>query len=166
MTFTKATIFLQELLYQIHHSTSLNLSVGEIIFLIILGLMTWRDWKNRRNIQFFYSVFLILYITLLRREPIHQESIRWSLRFEPSAKIWAGNLLNILLYIPLGWTAAQMQRQKNWVQLLLLGASLSIFCECVQHLTERGCADVNDVLWNVVGMAIGALGWKNTGALR
>ncbi len=166
MTFTKATIFLQELMYQIHHSTSLNLSIWEIVIWIILGLMAWRDWENRRNIQFFYSIFLILYITLLRREPIHQESIRWSFRFDPSAKIWAGNLLNILLYIPLGWTAARIQCQKNWIQLLLLGASLSVFCECVQHLTERGCADVNDVLWNVVGMAIGALGWKNTGALR
>ena len=29
-----------------------------------------------------------------------------------------------------------------------------MFCECMQHLTARGCADVNDVVWNVMGMGI------------
>ena len=102
-----------------------------------------------------FTIFLILYITLLRRAPGYDESIRWELRLWPSAGIWAGNLLNILLYIPLGWTAARAQRQRNWFQLLASGAALSVFCECVQHLTARGCADVNDVVWNVVGMGIG-----------
>ena len=97
--------------------------------------------------------------TAVSLTPGYDESIRWNLRFWPGAGIWAGNLLNILLYIPLGWTAARTQHRRSWLQLLLLGAGLSVFCECAQHLTARGCADVNDVVWNVVGMGIGA--WVN-----
>ena len=62
--------------------------------------------------------------TAVSLTPGYDESIRWNLRFWPGAGIWAGNLLNILLYIPLGWTAAR-----------------------TQHLTARGCADVNDVVF-------------------
>ena len=103
MTFTRVTIFLQELLHQIHYSTSLNLSGKEIIFLTILGLAAWIAGRKRPRILPGYCIFLILYITLLRRAPGYDESIRWNLRFWPRAGIWAGNLLNILLYIPLGW---------------------------------------------------------------
>ncbi len=155
MTFTRVTIFLQELLHQIHYSTSLNLSGKEIVFLAVLGLAAWMAGRKRSHILPGYCIFLILYITILRRAPGYDESIRWNLRFWPGAGIWAGNLLNILLYVPLGWTAARTQRQRNWFQLLALGAALSVFCECVQHLTARGCADVNDVVWNVVGIGIG-----------
>ena len=42
----------------------------------------------------------------------------------------------------------------------MLGVALSVFCECVQYLTGRGCADVNDVIWNVVGMAVESLGTR------
>lgn len=160
MTFTKVTIFLQELLHQIHYSRSLNLSGNEIIFLAVLGLAVWIAGRKRPRILSGYCIFLILYITLLRRAPGYDESVRWSLRFWPRAGIWAGNLLNILLYIPLGWTAARTQRRRNWFQLLMLGAALSVFCECVQYLTGRGCADVNDVIWNVVGMSVGYLGTR------
>ena len=155
MTFTKVTIFLQDLLHQIHYSTSLNLSGREILFLVLLGVAAWLAGRKRSHILPGYCIFLILYITLLCRAPGYDESVRWNLRFWPSAGIWAGNLLNILLYVPLGWTAARAQRQRNWFQLLALGAALSVFCECVQHLTARGCADVNDVVWNVVGIGIG-----------
>lgn len=160
MTFTRVTIFLQELLHQIHYSTSLNLSGKEIVFLAVLGLAAWMAGRKRSHILPGYCIFLILYITILRRTPGYDESIRWNLRFWPGAGIWAGNLLNILLYVPLGWTAARTQRQRNWFQLLMLGVALSVFCECVQYLTGRGCADVNDVIWNVVGMLVGCLGTR------
>ena len=55
---------------------------------------------------------------------------------------------------------ARTQRRRNWFRLLILGVALSVFCECVQYLTGRGCADVNDVIWNVVGMAVESLGTR------
>ena len=55
---------------------------------------------------------------------------------------------------------ARTQRRRNWFRLLALGAVLSVSCECIQYLTGRGYADVNDVIWNVVGMAAGSLGTR------
>ena len=158
MTCSRIVIALQEFLHQIQYSISLNLSEKEMIFGVGLGIIAWLGGRRKPHIRSCYCIFLILYIALLRRTPIHHESIRWRLQFGVNTKSWAGNLLNILLYIPLGWTGAQIQSQKNWMKLLLLGASLSISCECVQYLTGRGCADVSDVLWNVVGMGVGILG--------
>ena len=56
MTFTKVTIFLQELLHQIHYSRSLNLSGNEIIFLAVLGLAVWIAGRKRPRILPGHSV--------------------------------------------------------------------------------------------------------------
>lgn len=102
-----------------------------------------------------YSVFLILYITLLRRAPGYDENIRLTLKLLPNAGLWAGNLLNLVLYIPLGWTAQKyLQRPRGKV---IFGAlALSVCCEGIQYITTRGYADVNDILFNALGAAIGA----------
>ena len=97
MTFTRITTFLQELMHQLHYSTSLNLSGKEILFLVLLGVAVWLAGRKRKHILPGYYTFMSLYITILRRAPGYDESIRWNLRFWPSAGIWAGNLLNILL---------------------------------------------------------------------
>ena len=41
-------------------------------------------------------------------------------------------------------------------QILLTGFVLSVFCEALQYVTGRGWADVNDVVFNVLGMDCGA----------
>ena len=95
---------MREFVYQIRCSTSANLTVGEGIILIGLGLLAW---LNRRDKEWFptaYSVLLIFYITLLRRAPGYNENIRLHLKLWPNAGVWAGNLLNLILYVPFGWT--------------------------------------------------------------
>ena len=64
---------MRDLLHQIHYSTSANLTVGECIILIALGLLAWLNCKEKAWLPTAYSVFLILYITLLRRAPGYNE---------------------------------------------------------------------------------------------
>lgn len=99
--------------------------------------------------------FLILYITLLRRAPGYDENIRLHFKFLPNAGIWAGNLLNLALYVPFGYTA---QKYLNGYKgkVILGGLVLSILCEIIQYITTRGWADVNDILFNALGAAVGA----------
>lgn len=143
------------LLHQIHYSASLNMTPSELVFLALLGILAWGGQRMLPWLPMGYSVFLILYITLLRRAPGYDENIRLTLKFLPNAGLWAGNLLNLVLYIPLGWMAQKyLQRPRGKV---IFGAlALSVCCEGIQYITTRGYADVNDILFNALGAAIGA----------
>ena len=144
---------MRELLHQIHYSTSANLTVPEIAILVALGLLAWLNRKEKSWLPRVYSVFLILYITLLRRAPGYNENSRLHLKLWPNAGVWAGNLLNLILYVPLGWTS---QRWKpNRKRIVIAAFMLSVCCEVLQYFTGRGMADVNDILFNTLGAAVG-----------
>lgn len=144
---------MRELLHQIHYSTSANLTGPEIAILAALGLLAWLNRKDKHWLPTAYSVFLILYITLLRRAPGYNESIRLHLKLWPNAGVWAGDFLNLILYVPFGWTS---QRWKpNQKGIVVVAFLLSVCCEVLQYFTGRGMADVNDVLFNTMGSAAG-----------
>lgn len=144
---------MRELLHQIHYSTSANLSISECVILIALGLLAWLNRKEKSWLPTVYSVFLILYITLLRRAPGYNENIRLHLKLWSNAGVWAGNLLNLILYVPFGWTS---QRWKpNRKKIAIAAFLLSVCCEVLQYFTGRGMTDVNDVLFNTLGAVVG-----------
>ena len=144
---------MNELLHQIHYSTSANLSVLEGLILVAIGLIAWTNRKKQQWLPAGYSTFLILYITLLRRAPGYNENIRLHLKLWPDAGLWAGNLLNLILYIPFGWTSWIWKH--NSKKTIMAAFVLSVACETLQYLTGRGTADVNDILFNTLGAAAG-----------
>ena len=144
---------MRELLHQIHYSTSANLTVGECVILIVLGLLAWFNRKDRQWLPTAYSVFLILSITLLRRAPGYNENIRLHLKLWPNAGVWAGNLLNLILYVPFGWTSQRWKANRK--RIVIAAFMLSVCCEVLQYVTGRGMADVNDILFNTLGTAVG-----------
>ena len=117
------------------------------------GTIAWHNRKDKQWLPVVYCVFLILYITLLRRAPGYNESIRLRLKLWPNAGVWAGNLLNLIRYVPYGVTSWQWKREGK--KIVVAGFALSVFCEVLQYLTGRGMADVNDVLFNTLGAAVG-----------
>ena len=123
------------------------------MLLVLLGTIAWHNRKDKQWFPVAYCIFLILYITLLRRAP-DNESIRLRLKLWPNAGVWAGNLLNLILYIPYGTTTLQWKREGK--KIVAVGFALSVFCEVLQYLTGRGMADVNDVLFNTLGALAGA----------
>ena len=120
---------LSNLLAQIHYSASLNMSGREAVFLLLLAGLAWMMGRKKPMVLCAYSIFLILYITLLRRAPGYNEQIHLHLRFWPEAGVWAGNLLNLFLYIPFGWSFVQWKRKSGVWQILLTGFVLSVFCK-------------------------------------
>ena len=142
---------MREFVHQIHCSTSANLTVGEGVILIFLGLLAWLNRRDKKWFPTAYSVFLIFYITLLRRAPGYNENIRLHL------KLWSndshGNLLNLILYVPFGWAGQRWKTNRK--RIVAVAFLLSVCCEELQYFTGRGVADVNDVLFNTLGAMIG-----------
>ena len=62
----------------------------------------------------------------------------------------AGDLLNLILYVPYGGVSWQWKREGK--KMVAIGFALSTFCDAMQYLTTgRGMVDVNDVLFNTLG---------------
>ena len=135
-----------------------NLSALEAVALLVLAVLVWLARKRLPMLPVVYSVFLVLYITLLRRAPGYDEEIRWHLALWSGAGLWAGNLLNLALFLPLGWTAAGLAkcRVKGILFVVLFAFALSLCCEIAQYLLGRGQADSNDIFFNTLGAAVGA----------
>lgn len=135
-----------------------NLSALEAAVLLVLAVLVWLARKRFPVLPAVYSVSLVLYITLLRRAPGYDEKIRWKLAFWPGAGLWAGNLLNLALFLPLGWTAEGLakRRLKGLLVVVAFAFTLSLCCEMAQYLLGRGQADINDIFFNTLGAAVGA----------
>lgn len=130
-----------------------NLSFLETVILIAFGMIVWFCRRYKCWLPTVYAVFLILYVTLFRRASGYYGSIQLHLKLWSNVRIWAGNLLNIFLYIPFGWMTHTWKQDGK--RIVFAGFLLSIFCEVIQYFTGRGMADINDVLFNTLGAVIG-----------
>lgn len=71
-----------------------------------------------------------------------------------------GYLLNIVMFVPLGFLVPMIwNRMKNAPYVILTGASISLLIESSQLLSYRG-TDVDDLILNTFGAAIGFLIYK------
>ena len=116
-----------------------------------------------------YSVFLILYITLIRRTSGTTGILLMQPRSWVNPAELAAAMLNALLYLPLGMTGARFWREvvltwRNkygkwliWGLLVIGSLTISVVCEVIQYCTGRGWADINDVMANVFGMVLGMI---------
>ena len=95
---------------QLYSSIALNGSFFEALILIGIGAFVFIRFKERRHVCIWYSIFLIVYITLLRRAPGEQRIVRMNLEIIGDASTMAGNLLNVLLYIPFGWSMQKLKK--------------------------------------------------------
>ncbi len=66
------------------------------------------------------------------------------------------NMLNILLFIPLGLLAGAIWRIKAW-RAFLYGLAFSLIIEVIQLTARRGYFAWDDMLHNAVGCLIGAM---------
>ncbi|MBR2082558.1 MAG: VanZ family protein [Elusimicrobiaceae bacterium] len=66
-------------------------------------------------------------------------------------------LLNIILFMPLGFLLPYICSKLSFKKTLLLGFVLSLVVEISQYLTHWGCCDIDDIINNTLGTAFGYL---------
>lgn len=67
------------------------------------------------------------------------------------------DVLNVLLFVPLGATLALLLARRAWPVAILAAFALSAAVELAQRSIPGRVPDGDDVLWNTVGATIGAL---------
>jgi glycopeptide antibiotics resistance protein len=70
---------------------------------------------------------------------------------------YAEQLLNVILFVPLGTTIALLLGRRTWPLAIVFGAALSAVVEFAQRTIAGRVPDLGDVLWNTVGAAIGVV---------
>lgn len=111
------------------------------------------------------SVAVILWLTILSRSgqattqviirPFHELKNIGSLRLKDLATGRGQLVGNIVLFIPVGFLFPVVVNRKKWYFVLTCGVLFSLMIECIQLVSKRGCFDLDDILFNVIGVMIG-----------
>lgn len=76
----------------------------------------------------------------------------WSYEYP---ELFVENVLNTLLFIPIGLLLGLSSSNIRWWQVLLIGGCMSVSVELIQLMTTRGFSEVDDVIHNSLGCMIG-----------
>lgn len=98
-------------------------------------------------------ITLILIITLFSRETQIEKAISIiPFTYIDSLDKIRGNMMNILLFYPLGILAGTKWKR---IRVILIGTILSLGIEISQYLWNLGYAETDDIINNTIGMALG-----------
>ncbi len=107
-----------------------------------------------------FYVSFVLTITLTERIPSaeaqYQLSLFWSYReiFVGNTSLIEENLLNVVLFMPIGFFLPALLRQSLWISVAA-GAVFSTFIEITQLITHRGLFEFDDIVHNTLGTVLG-----------
>ena len=110
---------------------------------------------EKRKVFVALYIFFILWVTLFSREPMTTRIFR-GLFWEIEMGYWNNIIQNILLFIPLGFLIGGKRG-------IIAGVLLSIGIELTQYIAVLGYCELDDVLNNTMGTAIGSLLFKKFG---
>lgn len=110
---------------------------------------------GKRKVLVAIYILIILWITLFSREPMTVRIFR-GLFWEIEMGYWNNIIQNILLFIPLGFLIGGKRG-------IIAGVLLSIGIESIQFIFRLGYCELDDVLNNTIGAAIGSLLFKKFG---
>jgi len=113
------------------------------------------------SISIHYSIFLLCHTLIFRNiKPIPEIKLIpfWSyidiIKNDQYVFLYE-NILNILLFVPLGFfLSAYLGRNKYW-KLVGIGVCISLFIEISQYVFQRGLCEFDDLFHNTLGCLIG-----------
>lgn len=150
--------------------TLLMLVACIILCAAFYGLLQNLRYVNKGMLALFLVYILAMaYVTLFSREfdketsvyifrtDLISEAIR-KRSFEPMTHI----LLNVAMFIPLGVLLPLVYPEKleRWDSVILLALMVTTLIETVQFFLRLGQADLTDIVANVLGAAVGFLGYR------
>ena len=121
------------------------------------------DTKGRllQGYRVLLVVYLIytFYLTVVSRESSGKDIIRteW---FRDNIIVFftnSQNLLNILLFVPIGCLVGLATKKYKLVYAVLVGLFVSETIECSQLIWKKGTFDVNDLMNNTIGALVGGV---------
>lgn len=131
----------------------------------VVLLVAWQGFRtglrNSLVLLLIEYTFLLFYTTVIyrtvsetRRYDFHPF---WSYRAvqEGRAELLAENIMNVVVFIPVGLLLGIAFKQMTWCKALLMGCGISVTIEALQLFLHRGFTETDDVMHNTFGCLIG-----------
>jgi glycopeptide antibiotics resistance protein len=67
---------------------------------------------------------------------------------------------NIILFVPFGFFLSVLLKSKNLIVITIYGFLFSLIIEATQYFTRKGVAELDDLILNTLGAAIGFFMYK------
>ncbi len=142
-----------------------RLCVVLLLVLCVMAIVIFsRNGVIRIQLRRLLRVMFVEYLILLFCSTIifREDSVNAYVNFIPYRGYFTGDirmlmdaLLNVAIFIPIGFCSSVFLRFPKWLKILLLSISLSCTIELSQYILSRGCCDTNDVMNNAIGGLMG-----------
>ena len=142
---------------------------GALVVLVI-GVLILLCWKGLKTGGRYASVLLLgewVVLMLCATVIFRSASAERGFRLVPFSSYWdfgphgyllemvAENLLNVVLFLPVGILLGCSVWRMTWKRALLIGLVLSIAIEVLQFMFKKGFCEVDDVMHNALGSLVG-----------
>ena len=146
-----------------------------LLGLFLIGLLVLIWWKGfRLGLRYCSSLlltewtFLILCATIIFRETGAERRCNlipfWSYwdygEHSYFMEMFGENILNVLLFVPIGFLAGCGLQRMTWKKVLILGGGYSVLIELLQFIFKKGFCETDDIIHNVLGCIIGYGLWR------
>ncbi len=132
--------------------------LGVVLLLLRKGIKIGRELSKLILLEYFVFVTLI---TVVCRKVSNVRKYDftpfWSYNEIGDGKEWLllENIMNIVVFVPIGLLLGCSFREMNWKLCLLIGCMLSVCIEFFQFVLKRGFTECDDVMHNTLGCIIG-----------
>lgn len=134
-----------------------------------IGIVLLWAWKGRRAGNYIVWLLLVEYSFLLYCSTvIYRKALQdgeydlmpfWSYRaiVDGKEQLLAENIMNVVVFVPVGVLFGLAMRRRNVRAALLVGAGLSVGIEVLQFVLKCGFSEFDDVFHNTLGCLIGIM---------
>lgn len=167
-------ILFRDYIADLYHGMPLWVYVAALCIVVAGGvaLIAVKGWK--KGTTAIARLFLLVYVawllcaTLVFRTTKALPDLKTIPLWHYAEEILSPDaIVNVLVFIPLGFALCPSFRKMRWWQAPIFGFALSVFIELLQLLFRRGCSDVDDVIHNTIGCLIGCcLYWAIAGIAK
>jgi glycopeptide antibiotics resistance protein len=139
-----------------------------LLSVFCLGVMVFIGWKGfKTGLRYSVALLLIEYIFLFFCSTVFFRTISelmkydihpfWSYKAIQDGRedLLAENIMNVVVFIPVGLLICIAFKQMTWWKVLLIGCGISVTIESLQFFFLRGFSEVDDVMHNTLGCIIG-----------
>ena len=139
-----------------------------LLSVFCIGLVVFIAWKGfKSGLRYSAILLLVEYIFLLfcstvffrtpgdTRQYDFQPFWSYQAIQEGREDLLAENIMNVVVFIPVGLLLGIAFKQMTWWKALLIGCSISVTIEALQFFFMRGFSEVDDVMHNTLGCLIG-----------
>lgn len=135
------------------------LVVSSIVLVLFYTRINDRMFVRKASVYMFIGyVALVLCTTIIFRT--EYDEMKYVLSPFKSYRgfynqLLAQNILNVVLFMPIGFCVGAALRKKHLWSVIKIGAALSLSIEAVQLISKRGVCNIDDVIHNTLGCILG-----------